>query len=224
MKIVLSLGGSVFGDVEKIKEFAKVIDEIEFDKMFIVVGGGRVARDYINKARMLGADETLCDYIGIEITRVNAMLMLSALTLTSKKVTKKVPLDFVEAYELSKVNDLVIMGGTFPGHTTDATAALLAEFVNADLFLNATSVNGVYSADPKKYKDAKRFEKLTAKELVEIVRKVEVKAGSSNVIDLLAAKIIERSRIKTIIFLGEPENIKKAIKGDVRGIGTIIES
>ncbi|RLI73118.1 UMP kinase [Archaeoglobales archaeon] len=219
MIIVLSLGGSIFGNVDKIRQFAKVIEEIECDKIFVVVGGGKIAREYINKARKLGADEAFCDYLGIEVTRLNAMLLISAL----KSIAKKVPKDFVEAYELSKTSRIVVMGGTFPGHTTDATAALLAEFVNADLLLNATSVNGVYSADPKKDKDAKRFEKLTPNELVEIVRKGEIKAGSSNVIDLLAAKIIERSGIRTIIFLGEPGNIKKVIEGDVKDIGTVIE-
>lgn len=209
----------MFGNVDRIKQFAKVIEEIDCERLFVVVGGGKIARDYINKARELDADEAFCDYIGIEVTRLNAMLLISAL----KNVAKKVPKDFVEAYELSKANKIVVMGGTFPGHTTDATAALLAEFVEADLLLNATSVNGVYSADPKKDKDAKRFERLTANELVEIVRKGEIKAGSSNVIDLLAAKIIERSRIKTIIFLGEPENIKRAVEGDVKEIGTIVE-
>jgi len=222
MKVVLSLGGSVLGDTEKIRKFAKAINEVECNKLFVVVGGGRVARDYINKARTLGADETLCDYIGIAVTRINAMLLISALK-SSNRVATKVPTNFIEAYELSKTNNIVIMGGTFPGHTTDATAALLAEFVGADLFLNATSVNGVYSTDPKKDKNAKRFEKLTPSELVEIVRRGEIKAGSSNVLDLLAAKIIERSKIKTIIFLGEPENIKKAIRGETKEIGTLIE-
>ncbi|RLI76856.1 UMP kinase [Archaeoglobales archaeon] len=219
MKIVLSLGGSVFGDVDRIKKFAEAIEEINCEKLFVVVGGGKTAREYINKARKLGADETFCDYIGIGVTRLNAMLLISTL----KDAVKKVPKDFVEAYELSKMSRIVVMGGTFPGHTTDATAALLAEFVGADLLLNATSVNGVYSEDPRKNKNAKRFERLKANELVEIVRRGEIRAGSSNVIDLLAAKIIERSKIKTIIFLGEPENIKKVIEGDVSGIGTVIE-
>lgn len=219
MKIVLSLGGSVFGDVDRIKKFAKAIENISCEKLFVVVGGGKTARDYIGKARELGADETFCDYVGIEVTRLNAMLLIAAL----KNVAKKVPRDFVEAYDLSMTSKIVVMGGTFPGHTTDATAALLAEFVGADLLLNATSVNGVYSEDPKKSKNAKRFKRLTPSELVEIVKKGEIKAGSSNVVDLLAAKIIERSGIKTIIFLGEPENLKRAVEGDVEEIGTIVE-
>jgi uridylate kinase len=227
MKIVLSLGGSVLlGEnfepevvKDKILGFARVISEISRKHtLFVVVGGGKVSRDYIRIAREIGADETFGDYIGIAVTRLNAML----LSLAIESSPKLIPEDFRTAFELSLNHPVVVMGGTFPGHTTDATAALLAEFVKADLLLNATSVDGVYSADPKKFR-AERFERLSFDELVEIVSKGEAVAGSSNVLDLLAAKIIKRSGIKTIVFLGTPENILRAVEGDVSGIGTVID-
>ncbi|MCS7122261.1 MAG: UMP kinase [Archaeoglobaceae archaeon] len=219
MKTVISLGGSLLQKVDIIKKYADVLEELsKMHKIFVVTGGGKVARDLISMARSLGASEVVCDTIGIEITRINALILSSAL----KNAPKKIPRSFEEAEELSKIYDIVVMGGTFPGHTTDATAALLAEYVKADLFLNATSVDGVYSEDPKVSKNAKKFEKLTHQQLVEIVSKTTAKAGASVVIDLLAAKIIERSKIKTVIFLGDPENIKKVIEGEK--IGTLIES
>ena len=221
MKIVISLGGSVLGfDAKRIKRFAEVIENIaEMHKVFVVVGGGKIARDYIGIAKILGADNTFCDYIGICITRLNAMLLISAL----KSAPKRVPKDFIEAYELSKVYDIVVMGGTFPGHTTDATSALLAEFINADLLLNATSVRGVYSEDPRINPRAERFERIKVSDLIEIVSRQDVEAGGSYVMDLLSLKIIQRSRIKTIVFLGEPENIQRVLNGDFRDIGTLIE-
>jgi uridylate kinase len=227
MKIVLSLGGSVLlgknfePEVVKgrILDFAKAISEIsKKHTLFVVVGGGKVSRDYIRIAREIGADETFSDYIGIAVTRLNAML----LSLAIESSPKLIPEDFRTAFELSLNHPVVVMGGTFPGHTTDATAALLAEFVSADLLLNATSVDGVYSADPKRFR-AEKFERLSFDELVEIVSKGEAVAGSSNVLDLLAAKIIKRSGIKTIVFLGTPQNILRAVEGDVSGIGTIID-
>lgn len=221
MKVVISLGGSVLGfNAERIRRFADVIEEVSKDnKVFVVVGGGRIAREYINIARELGADNTFCDYMGIEVTRLNAMLLASAL----KSAPKKVPKDFIEAYELSKIYDVIVMGGTFPGHTTDATSALLAEFVKADILLNATSVDGVYSEDPKVNPNAKRFERIKVGDLIEIVAKAEAKAGGSFVMDLLALKIIQRSKIKTVVFLGEPENILKVLEGNFSEIGTLIE-
>ncbi|MCS7118879.1 MAG: UMP kinase [Archaeoglobaceae archaeon] len=218
MKFVISLGGSVFeGDVEKIKKFAKTLDDIsEIHQLFIVVGGGKMAREIIDKARKLGASETMCDYLGIAITRINAMLLAFAM----RNSAKKIPKDFIEAEELSRSHKAVIMGGTFPGHTTDATAVLLAEFVKADLFLNATSIDGIYSEDPKKNPNAFKFEKISPRELIELVAREEAKAGVNVVMDVLAAKILERSKIKAIVFKGEPENIRKVIDGEK--IGTVI--
>lgn len=218
MKLVLSLGGSVFeGEAERIKEFATVLDEIsEEHTLFIVVGGGKMAREIIRKARSLGANEVMCDYLGIAVTRINAMLLAFAM----RNSAKKIPENFIEAEELSRKHKAVVMGGTFPGHTTDATAALLAEFVGADLFLNATSVDGIYSEDPRKNPKAARFERISPKELIELVAREQMKAGINVVMDILAVKVLERSKIKAIVFKGEPENIKKVIRGEK--IGTLI--
>nr|2IJ9_A Chain A, Uridylate kinase [Archaeoglobus fulgidus DSM 4304]2IJ9_B Chain B, Uridylate kinase [Archaeoglobus fulgidus DSM 4304] len=218
MKVVLSLGGSVLSnESEKIREFAKTIESVaQQNQVFVVVGGGKLAREYIKSARELGASETFCDYIGIAATRLNAMLLISAIP----SAAKKVPVDFMEAEELSKLYRVVVMGGTFPGHTTDATAALLAEFIKADVFINATNVDGVYSADPKSDTSAVKYDRLSPQQLVEIVSRSSAKAGTNVVIDLLAAKIIERSKIKTYVILGTPENIMKAVKGEA--VGTVI--
>ncbi len=223
MRIVLSLGGSVLMrefDADRIRRFAEAIEEVaEENKVFVVVGGGRIAREYIRTAKMLGADNTFCDYMGIGVTRLNAMLLASAI----KNVPKVIPEDFREAYELSLTHDVVVMGGTFPGHTTDATSALLAEFVGADLFLNATSVDGIYSDDPKRNPNAKRFDRLNVDELLEIVSRLPAEAGGNFPLDVLSIKIIQRSGIKTIVFLGEPENIGRVVRGDYAGIGTLVE-
>ncbi len=218
MKLVLSLGGSVVR-ADRIKEYAAAIEEVAREhELFIVVGGGKLARELIGIARSLNANEALCDCIGIEATRINAMLLAAAL----KNAPKIVPRDLEEAERLSKIYDIVVMGGTFPGHTTDATAALLAEYVSADLLMIATSVDGVYTADPRLQKDAKKLDRLTPQQLVEIVSRSVMKAGASVVVDLLAAKIIERSGIKTVIFLGEPENIVRVARGEE--IGTTVEA
>ncbi|TDA30585.1 MAG: UMP kinase [Archaeoglobi archaeon] len=219
MRLVLSLGGSVFeGGAERIRSFARVLDEISSEnELFVVVGGGKLARELIGKARELGANEAMCDYIGIAVTRINAMLLAIAM----RNSAKRIPENFIEAQELSKNYSAVVMGGTFPGHTTDATSALLAEFVNADLLLNATSVDGVYSEDPKKNPNARKFERITPSELVKLIANSSMEAGANVVMDLLSAKIIERSRIRTVIFRGEPENILKVLRGE--RIGTVVE-
>lgn len=215
---VIALGGSVlFGDLEteNVRKFAHVIDSYG-KKLAIVVGGGKIARRYIEMARELGSDEVTCDIIGIDLTRINARILASAL----ENCPKTIPNDFIRAKELLDIYEKVVLGGTFPGHTTDATSALLAEFLEAEELLIATSTDGVYTKDPKIHKDAKKIKKITPDELVEIVSQNSLKAGSSSVVDLLASKVIQRSGIKTKIFLGTPDNLKRALKGE--NVGTVV--
>jgi len=215
---VIALGGSVlFGDFssENIKKFAQVINEHD-GKLAIVVGGGKIARRYIETARSLGADEVTCDIIGIDVTRINARILAVCLS----NCPDTVPDNFPDAKELLNRYDKVVMGGTFPGHTTDATSALLAEFIRAEELLIATSADGVYTKDPRIYSDAEKIEKMTPDELVEVVSRSSINAGSSSVVDLLTSKVIQRSGIKTRIFLGTPENLKKVLDGG--SIGTLV--
>ncbi len=219
MKIVVSVGGSVLAREllpEKFRSYAAVLKELS-DKhvIFIVTGGGQAARDYINVARKLGADEATCDLIGIELTRLNARLLIAAI---GESAYHEPPLDYRQAKQASIGGKIVVMGGVSPGHTTDAVAAILAEYAGAELLINATSIDGVYTSDPKKNKGAKKFETMTPKQLIEVVMKTEMVAGANSPIDLLAAKVIERSNIITIVLNGEdPRNIVDAVKGKHNG-------
>lgn len=223
MKIVVSVGGSVLARAlvsEKFKSYAVALKEIsKKNTVFIVTGGGQAARDYIRTARELGGDEATCDYIGIELTRLNARLLIAALGETAYH---EPPLDYKQAKNASLGGRIVVMGGVSPGHTTDAVSAILAEYIGAELLINATSIDGVYTSDPKKNRDAKKFETMTPKQLIEVVMKTEMVAGANSPIDLLAAKVIERSNIRTIVLNGEePRNIVDAVSG--RHSGTVIE-
>ncbi len=223
MKVVISIGGSVLARAllpEKFKSYATALEEIsKKNTVFIVTGGGQAARDYIKTARELGADEATCDQIGIELTRLNARLLISAL---GDAAYHEPPLDYKQAKHASLCGKIVVMGGVSPGHTTDAVAAIVAEYVGADMLINATSIDGVYTSDPKKNKGAKKFKTMTPKQLIEVVMKTEMVAGANSPIDLLAAKVIERSNIKTIVLNGEnPKDIVNAVSGKHKG--TVIE-
>jgi uridylate kinase len=217
MKVVISLGGIFFSDAEKLKKVAAAFDELaQSHDLCVVTGGGERAREYIKLARELGANEAICDYLGIALTRINAKLLIAAL----KNAYPEPFLDYRDV-ALAKARDsakIAVMGGVNPGYTTDTVAAILAEYLNADLLINVTSVDGIYDADPRKYPSAKKYDRLSAKELVALTMKEELKAGSRIVIDPVAAKIIERSGIKTIVINGEnPRNIVDAVKGKHRG-------
>ncbi|NQE52742.1 Uridylate kinase [ANME-1 cluster archaeon GoMg3.2] len=215
MKVVFSIGGIYFADAARIKALAGVLDELaESYTLYVVTGGGAIARDGINIARDLGANEAYCDYVGIAVTRLNAKLLITAL----KNANPEPFSDYKEAAAMQKDNKIAVMGGVSPGHTTDAVAAILAEYVDADRLIVVTSVDGVYDADPHVYPDAKKYDRLTAKELVALTMKKVLKAGLQIVIDPVAAKIIERSGIETIVIDGRnPRNITGAVHGDHHG-------
>ncbi len=223
MKIVVSVGGSVLVNAmspEKFRSYAAALKDIaKNNAVFIVTGGGKAARNYIGVARELGADEATSDIIGIEVTRLNARLLIAAL---GDDAYYEPPRDYKEAKNASLSGKIVIMGGVTPGQTTDAVSAVLAEYIGADLLINATSTDGVYTSDPKKNRDAKKFDSMTPQQLIEIVMKTEMVAGANSPVDLLAAKIIERSNIKTIVLNGEdPQSIVEAVRGKHKG--TVIE-
>ena len=221
MKIVIAIGGSILlkeYDSKKFQEYSTILKDLakEHD-IYVVVGGGKPAREYIGVVRDLGAGEAQCDDIGIEVTRINAKLMLSAL---GDAAYQRVPHNFQEALEFSASGKIIVMGGTEPAHSTDAVGSILAEYVDADLVINATSVDGLYDKDPNKFDDAVMFSEVTTSKLLEIVSGNETKAGTYEFIDKTAIEIIKRSAIKTVIVNGnDPENVRTAI---TEPIGTLI--
>ena len=213
MKIIVSLGGSVLAprDPERVGAHATIIEGLaeEGHTVGAVVGGGTVAREYIHTARELGANEIELDQLGVDTTRLNARLLIAAL---SERAATRPSRNYEDAGAALRRGEIAVMGGVAPGQTTDAVSAALAEYVNADLLVYATSVPGVFSADPAENPDAQRFESLSAAELVDVIADIEMTAGSSAPVDLLAAKIIERSGVRTVVLDGtDPERIERVV-------------
>jgi uridylate kinase len=110
------------------------------------------------------------------------------------------------------------MGGLTPGHSTNAVAAIAAETIVADLFINATDVDGVYTTDPSKDPKAKKLDEVTLERLNEILSKTDISAGEYDLMDPLALRIIQRSKIPTVILDGRaPSNVLKALQNERTG-------
>ena len=214
MRVVLSIGGSVLVpdlDADRVAAFASVVNGLAADgvTLGVVVGGGAIARDYIGAARSLRANEIELDGLGIAATRLNARLFITAL---GGRAIPSPATDYEAAGAALRRGDVAVMGGVTPGQTTDAVSAAVAEYVGADLLVYATSVPGVFSADPETSADARKFERLSAGDLVDVIADVEMSAGASAPVDLLAAKLIERSGTRTIVLDGtDPERIERAV-------------
>ena len=221
--LVISLGGSVLVpnlSDNRIVEYAAALRQVsEKHRVFVVVGGGGEARRYINAVRTLGVDEGTCDEIGILVTRLNAAMLIAALGVFAYP---RVAEDQAMALEYAVSGRIVVMGGVTPAQTTDAVAAVLAERTGADILINLTSVDGIYSADPKTDATATRYTHLTPDRLAEIVGGCQLNAGSNTVMDAIAVKIIQRSGILLVVLDGRnPDNLPDAILSG-RFSGTIV--
>jgi uridylate kinase len=219
-RVVIKLSGRVFGDdaAGELKKYARMLLDIgEQVQPVVVAGGGKVARHYINIARGFGSDEASLDILGIEVSRLNARLLIAAL---GDDAYPAVPVDLEQVGKAAAGGRIVVTGGLHPGQSTNATAALIAEKVKAKKFLNATDVDGIYDSDPNKNKNAKMFKEITVKKCLELLGSENSAAGAYDLMDIVALKVIERSKIPTVVLRSDPAAIKNAIAG--KPIGTRI--
>ncbi len=224
MKLILKLSGKIFDeeDPEKLITLKEVVKDLinEGNRVGIVTGGGNTARKYISLARKMGSNEAYLDLLGIWASRLNAYLVVFSLNdLAYMKVPESLE-DFIQAWSYGKV---VVTGGFQPGQSTAAVSALVAEASSADLLIIATNVDGVYDRDPRVYKDAKLLAKINTEKLKEILESSQsVKAGTYELLDPMAIKIIERSKIKVIVMnYNKLGKLKDIITG--KEISTLVE-
>jgi len=187
----------------------------------LVVGGGNFWRGA--KASVRGMDRATADYVGMLATVMNALALQSALeragvpcVVQSAIEMKNVAESFIRLKARSYLdnNKIVIFaaGTGNPFFSTDTTAALRASEINAEVVMKATSVDGVYDADPKKVSGAKRFDTISYQECLERQLKV---------MDSTAFTLCMDNKKPIIVFdMHTPGNITRALLGEP--IGTSI--
>jgi uridylate kinase len=221
--VVISLGGSIISkdrlNLELMEKFSKTIKSIStYDKFGIVVGGGMLARTYISDLKKYGVNDNILDEIGINATRINALAMSTFFD----DVNSKIPTTINDAAELIHNYRYMVMGGTEPGHTTDTVSTLLAERTGSKILINATSVDGVYSADPKLEHDAKKFNRLSYNDAISLSIKNSTGAGTNVFMDITSLTIAKRAKIKIFVVNGFDLNEYKNILCEEKCNGTII--
>lgn len=225
MRITICFGGSILvpgaPDLACIRDIVKTVRGLRSQnhEVLIVVGGGELARSYIKAAQELGILGIDHDQIGIAATRLNAQLLIAALG----EIAEPAPVTvFEKAVRAIFRNKVPVMGGTTPGQTTDAVAAMLAQVSKSEVLVFFTNVDGVYTADPKLDPQAKKLDRLTPDELAKLVGSAEYKPGMKSVMDPVAVKLIQRSNIKTFI-LGRHEITRlPEILNGAKHTGTVI--
>lgn len=220
-RIVIKLSGSIFNqdkNHDSIKDYAQMLIDISNNiQPIVIAGGGKIARHYIDLARSLGSDEANLDIIGIEVSRLNAKLLIAAL---GDQAYSQVPKNLEEVAIAVASGKIVIAGGLHPGQSTNATSALIAETSKASGFVNSTDVDGIYDSDPNVNPNARLFKEITVNECMEILRAERTVAGTYDLMDIIALKVIERSKIPTRVIRSDVGNIRDAIDG--KDIGTKI--
>ena len=227
-RILLKLSGEVLSgsqhhgiDFNRTLEIAREIKECveEGYEIGIVVGGGNFWRGKSNEYM----DRATSDYIGMLGTVMNSLALGGAFKQINVPVRVQTGVEmrqFAEFYikdrairHLEKGRVVIFGCGTgSPFFSTDTASALRAAEINADILIKATKVDGVYNKDPKKYKDAIKYNE---------IKYIDVLNKKLNVMDSTAISLCMEENIPILVFnIEEKGNLKKAIID--KSIGTII--
>lgn len=231
-RILLKLSGEAlmgerqYGiDPKRLSEYAREIKQV-VDKgieVAIVIGGGNIFRGVAGASN--GMDRVQGDHMGMLATCINGLAVQSALEAEGVYTRLQTAIEIKEIAEpyikrrairhLEKGRVVIFGGGTGnPYFTTDTAAVLRAIEINADAILKGTRVDGIYTEDPEKNKDAVKFENITFKEVIEKGLKV---------MDMTAFTLSEENKLPIIVFdMNTNGNLMKLISGE--NIGTIVNN
>lgn len=219
------MGNKGFGiDQERLMMYAKEI-KMAYEsgcQIAIVIGGGNIFRGI--QAEKGGMDRVHGDYMGMLATVINSMAIQSALEglgvetrLQSAIKMEQICEPFIrrKAVRHLEKNRVVIFGaGTGnPYFTTDTAATLRAIEIEANVILKGTRVDGIYTADPEKDKNATKYETIKFEEVFE---------KGLEVMDMTAFTLCKENNLPIIVFdMNKPGNLQKLLKGDK--VGTLVE-
>lgn len=223
---VISLGGSMVmpGEVNSIflKDFVTLIDHFvqKGFRFFIVIGGGKIARTYVDAARDLGvSDSNDLDWIGIQATRLNADLVRSLLR---AHAPDKIIYGKEDAKNYTQ-HAVIVGGGWYPGGSSDMATTLLAKENGVKNIINLSNISFVYTADPKKDPSAMKLTNIQWNEYRKIIP-ADWTPGSNTPFDPTASKIAEKEDMSVAIMNGNNlENLQNFLEEKVFE-GTLIHS
>jgi len=220
------MGSGNYGiDPERLSAYAEEIKAVVDNgaQVAIVIGGGNIYRGM--KAETMGIDRVQGDYMGMLATVINGMALQAALEgigVDTRLQTAIKMEQIAEPYikrratrHLEKGRVVIFGAGTGnPYFTTDTAATLRAIEVGADVILKGTRVDGIYTADPEKDSEAKKYDKISFTEVYE---------KGLNVMDLTAFTLCNENKLPIVVFdMNKPGNLKNVIFGKEE-VGTLVE-
>ena len=218
------MGDSAFGiDMGTVEAVARDLKQVADSgvELCLVIGGGNIFRGLAGAAK--GMERASADYMGMLATVMNALAMQDALERigVSTRVQSAIPMPTVceplirrrAERHLEKGRVVIFAAGTGnPFFTTDSGAALRAAEMKCDALFKGTSVDGVYTADPKKDKTAERFDHLTYHDVL---------SRDLKVMDASAISLMRENGIPIVVFsIRERGNLMNVLRGE--GVHTVI--
>lgn len=218
------MGANQYGiDPSRLSEYAEEIKAIvnKGIEVAIVIGGGNIFRGVAGASN--GMDRVQGDYMGMLATCINGLALQSAIETTGVKTRLLTAIKMEQVAEpfikrravrhLEKGRVVIFGAGTGnPYFTTDTAAVLRAIEISADVILKGTRVDGIYSADPEKDKNAVKFNEITYKSVLEKGLKI---------MDLTAFTLSEENNLPIVVFdMDTRGNLQKLLNGE--HIGTLV--
>ncbi|MBT3230188.1 UMP kinase [Candidatus Uhrbacteria bacterium] len=216
--IIMSVGGSLIvpgggPDTEFLKKLKRFVDTQvrNGQKILIVTGGGRTARNYIEAAR--GVKKSIeaedLDWLGIHATRLNGHLLRTIFREVAHPVVIKDPTRLPKRWKGS----VLIGAGWKPGWSTDYVACRMAKRLGVENVINASDIDYVYTEDPRKNPKAKPLNELSWVEYRKMVGD-DWHPGKSAPFDPVASRLCQRNKMNVAIVNGRDlSNIGKLISG-----------
>jgi len=219
------MGDQTFGiHPQQLKHYAaeiKAISDMGVE-VAIVIGGGNIFRGL--QAEATGIEKVQGDYMGMLATVINGMALQSALEnlgLYTRLISAIEMKAIAEPYirrrairHLEKRRIVIFSAGTGnPYFTTDSAAALRANEINAEVILKGTRVDGIYTSDPEKNKDAVKIDEIT---FAKVIR------DGLGVMDMTAFTLCQENNLPIIVFdVNTPGNLRKLMEGE--NLGTLVQ-
>lgn len=198
---IISLGGSIVTpdkpDSDFLKAFRASVEKYFADnpdaRLVFVVGGGAAARTWQNAARaaMPEIDNGSLDWLGIRATHLNAELVRAVFNSPDSVVTN--PCDD----NIQFTGKVLVAGGWKPGFSTDTDAVYLARRFGAQLVINLSNIEKVYTDDPRKNPDARPIDSISWKDFIAMVGD-QWTPGKNVPFDPIASKLAAESNIRVI--------------------------
>lgn len=220
--IIISLGGSLVApndiDIGFLKNFKhSIVKYLGKNRFFVFVGGGKICRNYQKALLEFGADNKDRDVIGIDVSRLNAMVVRQAfdefaffevITDPTKKINTR--------------RDIAIFAGWKPGWSTDYCSVILAKNLGIKTIINVTNIDYVHDKDPNKFKNAKQLKEISWKDFRKIVGN-KWSPGLSMPFDPRASRDAEVLKIKVVMINGKKLDRLEDFLNNKPFIGTIIQ-